>query len=239
MRRAMTTCLLLRPLACTVDSVEDDEGADASSSAEADTNTDSSSETMSETMSETSEDTGSTDTETSSTAPENPEDLCESSGGTWDPSSCGHYECGAPSPDACIDPGCDCGSMANFVEGEGCVEDQACMNGAACESVLDCGSQFLCTFGCCTHTGNGWCGAPEIVSWDDNPSCTVPIMTGTTSWLAVTSCGPGWEELTSCDEGDGVAWMIQDGPWLLTLCGQACAEFEDGGVFELYSFCGD
>jgi hypothetical protein len=52
--------------------------------------------------------------------------LCEETGGVWDPVSCGDYFCGQfPLCDAII-PGCDCGPLANFIEGEGCAPDPAC-----------------------------------------------------------------------------------------------------------------
>jgi hypothetical protein len=54
------------------------------------------------------------------------QELCEGTGGRWDPNSCGHYPCGDfPSCDAVI-PGCDCGPLSNFREGEGCRTDPGC-----------------------------------------------------------------------------------------------------------------
>ena len=52
--------------------------------------------------------------------------LCESTGGSWDQFSCGHYQCGEPSLCLAIIPGCDCGETANFVEGYGCKKDPIC-----------------------------------------------------------------------------------------------------------------
>lgn len=52
--------------------------------------------------------------------------LCEMSGGTWDPTSCGHYFCGIMPDCAAVDPGCDCGEDSNFIDGVGCVESVAC-----------------------------------------------------------------------------------------------------------------
>ena len=52
--------------------------------------------------------------------------LCEATGGSWDPISCGHYNCGQfPACDAII-PGCDCGPTSNFVPGIGCAPDPVC-----------------------------------------------------------------------------------------------------------------
>lgn len=52
--------------------------------------------------------------------------LCESTGGTWDESACGHYSCGLPNECAAIIPGCDCGSDSTFVDGAGCAADPSC-----------------------------------------------------------------------------------------------------------------
>jgi hypothetical protein len=55
------------------------------------------------------------------------QELCEATGGTWDPISCGHYTCGQfPACDAII-PGCDCGPDRNFQPGIGCVLDPDCL----------------------------------------------------------------------------------------------------------------
>jgi hypothetical protein len=54
------------------------------------------------------------------------EALCEDSGGTWRPESCGHYTCGHPPFCDAIIPGCDCGDGHNFKPGEGCVPDASC-----------------------------------------------------------------------------------------------------------------
>ncbi|MHC4991957.1 MAG: hypothetical protein ACYTGC_13360, partial [Planctomycetota bacterium] len=54
------------------------------------------------------------------------ESLCEASGGTWDPTSCGHYRCGVPPACNAIIPGCDCGSGRTFIPGVGCVIDDDC-----------------------------------------------------------------------------------------------------------------
>jgi hypothetical protein len=71
--------------------------------------------------------------------------LCFHSGGEWDESSCGHYTCGEfPECDAVI-PGCDCGPAANFVEGEGCVEDSACPP-LPCSEDSQCPDDLSCVF---------------------------------------------------------------------------------------------
>jgi len=53
--------------------------------------------------------------------------LCETTGGIWDPNSCGHPQCGDFPSCLAIIPGCDCGPFANFVEGQGCIEDESCV----------------------------------------------------------------------------------------------------------------
>ena len=47
--------------------------------------------------------------------------LCESTGGVWDPLSCGHWQCGQPPICAAVIPGCNCGPFSLFVEEEGCL----------------------------------------------------------------------------------------------------------------------
>jgi hypothetical protein len=54
------------------------------------------------------------------------EELCTSSGGTWEPTSCGHYSCGLPPECAAVIPGCDCGPTQNFFPGSGCFDDPFC-----------------------------------------------------------------------------------------------------------------
>ncbi|MEL6177823.1 MAG: hypothetical protein AAFS10_02670 [Myxococcota bacterium] len=74
-----------------------------------------------------------------------PEMLCESSGGRWDGESCGDYFCGTFPVCLAIDPGCDCGPDANFVEGQGCVRDERC------DSLEPTPEEMLCE-----STGGSW-----------------------------------------------------------------------------------
>lgn len=76
----------------------------------------------------------------SSTGEPDAEQLCEDTGGTWDENACDHYVCGVPNACEAIIPGCDCGADSNFVEGEGCVEDDAC-------ATFDCDGQAECLVG--------------------------------------------------------------------------------------------
>lgn len=50
--------------------------------------------------------------------------LCESTGGAWLESACGHAKCGLPGLCTAMIPGCNCGEWGNFVAGEGCVEQR-------------------------------------------------------------------------------------------------------------------
>lgn len=85
------------------------------------------------------------------------EALCQNSGGTWDPLSCGDYTCGAfPECDAII-PGCDCGPGRNFVPGIGCEDDPACPapgEQTLCESTQGIWDPTSC--------GHWQCGHPPI-----------------------------------------------------------------------------
>lgn len=80
-----------------------------------------------------------TATDADTTDGSDPQSLCESTDGVWDETSCGHYQCGAQPECDAIDPGCDCGPDANFVNGEGCVADAACE-----EAEFACGDELLC-----------------------------------------------------------------------------------------------
>jgi hypothetical protein len=56
-----------------------------------------------------------------------PADLCEQTGGTWDPGACYDYGCGEPNDCMAVIPGCDCGPLANYRYGLGCEEDPVCL----------------------------------------------------------------------------------------------------------------
>ncbi|MGH1344618.1 MAG: hypothetical protein ACRBN8_23870 [Nannocystales bacterium] len=106
---------------------------------------------------ESTSSTGSTGAESSSTGAPGPQALCESTDGTWDPTACGDYYCGIPNDCEALDPGCDCGPDANFVDGEGCVADDAC-------TTFDCGNELQCVTVAqyCLATFPGVKGAPII-----------------------------------------------------------------------------
>ncbi len=59
-------------------------------------------------------------------APVDDATLCEDTGGTWMPSSCGHYDCGRQPACRALVPGCDCGPTQNFASGLGCLQDPEC-----------------------------------------------------------------------------------------------------------------
>ena len=100
----------------------------------------------------------------SSTGELGPQDLCESTDGTWEPNTCGDYLCGIPNDCEAIIPGCDCGQDANFVEGEGCVPDDAC-------STFDCGDELQCVTAAqyCMATFPGVKGAPTTYECQTMP----------------------------------------------------------------------
>jgi len=51
---------------------------------------------------------------------------CESSGGRWDETSCGHWTCGLPPACQAIIPGCDCGAGHIFDPTVGCTPSEMC-----------------------------------------------------------------------------------------------------------------
>jgi len=54
------------------------------------------------------------------------QDLCEATGGIWDPGTCGHYACGFPQDCAAVIPGCDCGIFDTFQPKVGCFPSPEC-----------------------------------------------------------------------------------------------------------------
>jgi hypothetical protein len=123
-------------------------------------------------------------------------ELCGYSGGWWNENSCGDYYCGAaPLCDAII-PGCDCGPLANFVSGYGCVDDGSC-GGSTCSSTSECAADEYCTVddgecrsGCAWEAGeNGGDSfeAPDV-------SCA-PVCLGTCE--SISGCLYDWD----CDPG--------------------------------------
>ncbi len=123
--------------------------------------------------------------------PHDDELLCTETGGTWDEGSCGHYRCGRfPDCDA-VDPGCDCGRRANFVDGVGCVADEVC--------VLTTEGRRLCE-----DTGGEWrrdscghydCGAP--------PDCLAVIPGCDCGDAHRFDADSGCERVTDCPSADG------------------------------------
>jgi hypothetical protein len=99
-----------------------------------------------------------------------PEDICESTGGTWVMGTCGHYGCGFPNDLACVSPGCDCGLLSNYDEASGCVYDASCAIRLEGEK---CVGQAACRPGlsCCTYWSmidTGFCQNPCC---PDYPEC--------------------------------------------------------------------
>jgi len=54
-----------------------------------------------------------------------PAELCEATGGKWNPNSCGDYACGMQPECEAIIPGCDCGPDMTMTP-EGCMKDPVC-----------------------------------------------------------------------------------------------------------------
>lgn len=108
---------------------------------------------------------GSTGGESSSTG-DDPQGLCEATGGTWDPNACEDYVCGVPNACEAVIPGCDCGPDANFVEGEGCVDDPKCE-----QELFSCAGQIDCVLGSeyCEVFLPGLKGAPITYTCMDLP----------------------------------------------------------------------
>ena len=63
--------------------------------------------------------------------------LCESTGGTWDEASCGHWKCGEPPACDAIIPGCNCGEGKVFDGGVGCMESPECKGGFGAEDLCE------------------------------------------------------------------------------------------------------
>ena len=95
--------------------------------------------------------------------------LCESTEGTWDPTTCDHYNCGVENDCEAVIPGCNCGPAANFAEGVGCVPDKTCGSGLGDGEVCDPGND-LCGPGlaCCYP-----CGIPDC-DWQCQPEVSGP-----------------------------------------------------------------
>lgn len=99
-----------------------------------------------------------------------PEDICEFTGGTWVLNTCGHYSCGIRSPYACVQPGCDCGSLSIYDEEHGCVYDESCVFRDLDEACIQ---RVTCRPGlaCCYY----WDMAPAAECMHpccaDHPSC--------------------------------------------------------------------
>ncbi len=116
---------------------------------------------------------GSTSTQGTTTGDEStgepdPQALCESTEGTWEPTACGDYVCGIPNACQAIVPGCDCGQDANFVEDEGCVADDSC-------STFDCGDKLQCVTAAqyCEGLFPGMKGAPTTYACEPMPASCV------------------------------------------------------------------
>lgn len=141
----------------------------ASASGSSSSTTDASSSTTNASSSSTTDASSSSsstgDASSSSTGALDPQGLCESTDGTWDETACDHYVCGQPNACEAIIPGCDCGPDANFVEGEGCVDDDAC-------GTFACGDDLECSLNAeyCQAVNPGVKGGQVTYSCVDTPA---------------------------------------------------------------------
>ena len=88
--------------------------------------------------------------------------LCQDTGGTWDTTSCGHWNCGEqPLCDAII-PGCNCGFGRSFDPNLGCFDNSECGGGD------------------CLHNGETHAGGESFEAGDGCNTCTC--------WYGVAIC---------------------------------------------------
>lgn len=145
---------------------------------------------------------------------------CRSTGGTWDPSSCGHYWCGMAPDCLAVQPGCDCGVGRNYVDGFGCVEDPVCASlTEPCESSCTSSTAPIAT---CTYPSddttdprcqNDMCAHEDVFGYSYcvgnqlwvHPACVVPLY-----------CDP--ELARTCPGPENRA------DWCVCTCANACAE---------------
>jgi hypothetical protein len=110
---------------------------------------------------------------------------CEASGGTWEASSCGDYQCGEPPICAAFVPGCNCGPAWNFLDGA-CAVDPACGEEAeqtVCEATggvwdpASCGHKVCGQILCRAIIPGCDCGPEGVFTGfgcEVDPSCTAP-----------------------------------------------------------------
>ncbi len=145
------------------------------------------------------------------------EAICQRTGGQWDDTACGHYECGAPNLCEAIIPGCNCGEGQNFDPERGCFQDDRCEEGGSEEEALCRRSGGEIVMSC----GHFICGEPlPIQCLIPEPSC---------------DCGPGRSfspELGGCfddEQCEGADAQVlceqTDGRWNEGACGHdVCGE---------------
>lgn len=132
--------------------------------------------------------------------------LCESTQGTWDDGSCGHYVCGERPTCRALIPGCDCGTDANFEGGVGCVTDAACVSAPDAQAL-------------CQKTGGTW---EELTCGDyvcgARPTCKA-IIPGCNCGLE-QSFDPqrGCYDDTQCDDPELLCELTL-GTWDTAACG--------------------
>lgn len=135
------------------------------------------------------------------------QEACEATGGTWDPTACGHYQCGVPNACAAVIPGCDCGVAANFGPSKNFPGEVACVADDMCETdaTFACGDDLQCT------VGAEYCEVfhPGVMGSDITYDCFAAPdeCVGGLTCDCLSGAGVGFQE---CDdaEGGGVTTQI-------------------------------
>lgn len=93
------------------------------------------------------------------------QELCTSTGGSWENICCDSV-CGMACPEACVAPACNCGPGRIFEDARGCIDAARCHEPERGES---CEGEARCTEGtiCCEHCGGAGCFGP--------PTCETPV----------------------------------------------------------------
>ncbi len=87
---------------------------------------------------------------------------CTSSGGRWEPNTCGGSRCGAPSALTCASGGCICGPQQVWDDSLGCIDSFDCKRlrrplGTGCATDSDCEEALACCGGTAINQGSRTC----------------------------------------------------------------------------------
>ncbi|MDQ3034822.1 MAG: hypothetical protein M3Y87_20600 [Myxococcota bacterium] len=135
--------------------------------------------------------------------------LCRSTGGRWVDETCGHYWCGVPPNELCVDPGCDCGPGRTYEEGVGCVESPSCTDEELC---IASGGTFVPDAMCGLRCGEPSCtrDAPARVACDCGP--------GRTFYEGTSGCAPD----SACSVDAASLCASTGGDWSALCCHSDC-----------------